>query len=174
MLCGCVQPTSSTGFNPAGHPRKTLPDGVPHRVAVIVTGNPAICGQAEKLFSTGLLGMGFDVVERNKLSAVTGEIDLSRSGYVSPETAIKYGHLAGADGIFIGNATGERSATWTDTHLSLRLVETTTGKTIWSVNANDPRLMAVSMAIETSIIYTTKAALRSLQTDISKIKPISQ
>ena len=168
-IVGCVQPTHSTGFLSPG---KTvhLPAGVPQRVAVFVSGKPSLSGQAAELFSTGLLELGFDVVERNKIAALTDEMNLSKDGFISAETAIAKGQLLGADGVFVGNASGERSPTWTDTHLSLRLIQTVTGKTVWSVNAHDPRLMAVSMAEETSIIYTTKAALKALQNDLSKMK----
>lgn len=168
-LCGCVQPTRTTGFFQQQQ-RPALPDSIPHRVAVFISGRPALAGQASELFSTGLTELGFDVVERGKISVLKDEIELGTQGYATPETALEKGNFAGADGIFVGSASGERSATWTDTHLALRLVQAKTGKTIWSVNASDPRLLAVSMAEETSIIYTTKAAISALKKDIQKLR----
>ena len=168
-LCGCVQPTRTTGFFQQQQ-RSALPDSIPHRVAVFISGRPALAGQATELFSTGLTELGFDVVERNKISVLKDEIELGAQGYVTPETAIEKGHFEGADGIFVGSASGERAPTWTDTHLAIRLVQAKTGKTIWSVNANDPRMFALSMAEETSIIYTTKAAISALKKDIDKLR----
>jgi len=152
-----------------GASQNKLPAGVPHRVAVFISGDLAIAGQAEEQFSTGLFELGFDVVERNQIAALTNELHLSQAGFIAPETAIQSGRLLGAAGVFVGNAVGERSATWTDTHLSMRLVDTTTGKTMWSVNAHDPRVIGVSTAIETSIIFTTKEALKALKKDIATL-----
>jgi len=109
------------------------------------------------------------VLEREKVQMLTGEIGLAQQGFVTNTTALAKGHFDGADGVFVGSVSGEEGRHWTDTHLAVRLVQAKTGKTIWSVNASDPRLIGVSTAEETSIIYTTKSALAALKRDLDKL-----
>lgn len=117
-----------------------LPAGIPQRVAVSLSGPTGLVYQSEELLRTGLADLGFEVVPS-----------------------------AQAQGTFVGNVSFERAPTWTDTHLSLRLVEALDQHTLWSVNASDPRTFAVSMAPESSIIYTTKSALGALKRDLAKL-----
>lgn len=133
---------------------------------MIVTGDMRLSGQAESIFASGLPELGFEVIERAALNGLLAEVGLTEQGFLAEGTGTKRGQLQGIDGVFLGNSVGERSPMWTDTHLTMRLVEVGSGKTIWTVNAHDPRTMAVNMSEESSIPHTTKAALKALKKDL--------
>lgn len=117
-----------------------LPPNVPKRVQVNISGQYDIARQAEEQFAAGLIPLGFVLVNGDEY-----------------------------DGKFIGNIAAESSAVNIDSHLDIRLVDAATQKTIWSVQAHDPRVMTWSYAVQTSCIYTTKAALKALKRDLNKL-----
>jgi hypothetical protein len=147
-----------------------LPQGVPKRVGVFFSGQAPIDMQSSDQFSSELLGLGFDVVERSHLDKILAEQALSASGRISKETAIQIGKLAGVEGIFVGTVTGEHSAHWTDTHLVVNLVNTEDGRIVWGADIHDPRTFSVSIDVTTSIIHTTREAIKLLQQDVDELR----
>lgn len=166
---GCATQSTTTGIV-MNAPRHSLPVGMPRRVAVIFSGQAPIDMQSADQFSSALIGLGFDVVERNHIDQLLKEQELSTGGRLSAETAARLGRLIGAEGIFVGTVTGESSLTWLDTHLSVNLVNTETGKIVWGADVHDPRTFGVSMDVKTSIVYTTRHAIKLLKRDLEAIK----
>lgn len=142
-LTGCSIPTKSSGFGPQSSKVATvkLPTNIPHRVQVHITGQYDIARQCEEQFAAGLRDLGFELVNGDD-----------------------------HDGEFIGNVSAESSSVNIDSHLSIRLVEGKSQKTIWNVEAHDPRLTTWSYAVQTSVIHTTRAALAALRRDLSSMQ----
>lgn len=62
-------------------------------------------------------GAGLDIIERAKIQAILQEISLGQSGMVDPATAIKAGHLLGAQAIAFGSFTVLGSQVRMDTRI---------------------------------------------------------
>ena len=63
---------------------------------------------AADLFSSGMLEVGFNVVERSKISKVVEELKLEQSGIVDPNSAKEVGKMAGLDAVILGSLTPSR------------------------------------------------------------------
>jgi PBP1b-binding outer membrane lipoprotein LpoB len=164
LIQGCATASTSSGFQPS-HNRE-IPPGIPKRVAVLITGETPLDVQASDQFSTGLLEIGFDVMERRQIQAVLAEVQFQQSGLVTEAGAIELGKMLNVQGVFIGSATGGSGPMWVNTHLNIKLVEVKSGKVIWSVSAHDPRNFSWSNDARTSIACTTQSALQFLKNDL--------
>lgn len=95
------------------------------------TGDPRLkgagAGVASILVSRFSKVEGVQVVERAKLQAVIGELDLGASGRVDPATAAKAGQLVGADHLVLGSLT---AIALPQLSISLRVVSTATGEVV--------------------------------------------
>lgn len=91
------------------------------------------------LLTTELMKIGrYEMIERGQLSAVLGETEVSLSGLTAGQAA-QLGKLVGANGVIVGTVSEyETSAQGGRTHpvvgVSARLIDSTTGKIIWSIN----------------------------------------
>lgn len=170
LSCAPNYTRQSSGFN-VGNNISALPDGVPKRVGVAqFSGEYPINIQASDQFASGLIELGFDVVERQHIANVYKELGLQLSGIIDDSTRVKLGKQLGLKGIFVGSVTGESSITWVDSHLNIKLVDIETGRIIWSATAKDPRLLTLSMDVRTSITHTVRNALDILKNDINKLR----
>lgn len=151
--------------------RPDLPKGVPKRVAVTpFTGETPINLQSADQFSTGLVKLGFDVVESQHFDKVVKELEIQHLGMISDESAQSIGKQVGAEGIFVGSVHGRSQGGFVNTFLNLKLVEVKTGETIWAGNFSDPRIFGLTADVKTSIIYTTGEALKFLESDLEKAR----
>ncbi len=91
------------------------------------------------LLTTELMKIGrYEMIERGQLSAVLGETEVALSG-LSAGQAAQLGKLVGANGVIVGTVSEyEASAQGGETRpvvgVSARLIDTTSGKIIWSIN----------------------------------------
>ena len=151
--------------------KPTLPEGVPKRVAVApFSGESPINAQSADQFSSGLVKLGFDVVERQHFDKIVKELELQYSGMISDEAAQTLGKQLGAEGIFVGSVQGRSKGGFVNTFLNIKLVEIKTGKTLWAGNFSDPRIFTLTDDVKTSVIYTTRKALESLEGDLEKAR----
>ena len=163
---GCATTSTSTGIITQSHQRP-LPPGVPSRVGVIPFQGHSVIGlQATDQFLSGLVPLGFQVVERSQIEAVLDELSFQQTDLVDPNTRKHLGEVLGIEGVFLGSITGESRSNWIDTHLNVRLVKITTGQVVWAAEAHDPRSVTWSMDLRTSAIHTVKEAIRLLQRDL--------
>jgi TolB-like protein len=151
--------------------KPALPAGVPKKVAVAsFSGEFPINVQSADQFSSGLVKLGFDVVERQHFDKVVKEIELQHSGMISDENITAAGKQLGVDGLFVGSVEGRSKGGFVNTFLNLRLVEIKTGKVVWAGSFSDPRIFALTEDVKTSIIYTTKEALEKLESDLRSVR----
>ncbi len=168
--CVPTYTTQSTGFV-IGKNIKELPEGVPKRVGVSqFVGEYPINIQSTDEFSSGLIAFGFDVIERQQITAVYNELGVQQSGIIDDNTRIEIGNQLGIQGIFVGSVTGESNITWVDSHLNIKLVDIENGRIIWSASVKDPRIVTLSMDVRTSITHTTRNALNILKNDLDKLR----
>jgi len=168
--CAPTYTTQSTGFA-IGQNIKELPDGVPKRVGVSqFIGEYPINIQATDEFSSGLIVLGFDVVERQQISTIYNELGVQQSGIIDDDTRLEIGNQLGLQGIFVGSVTGESSIFLVDSHLNIKLVDIETGRIIWSATAKDPRFTTLSLDVRTSITHTVRNALNILKNDLNKLR----
>lgn len=78
---------------------------------------------AAELAKTGY----YELVERRELDKLLKEQALGQTGIIDEKTAIKAGQISGAQGLLIGSATGKLGMF----ALTVKLVDTQTGKTAW-------------------------------------------
>ena len=166
FVSGCVVESTSSGINsPAAS--IAFPEGVPRKVGVAIDGgDPRLASQASSEFTAGLFRLGFDVVERSEMDAILREFALKGSGMLDSAERVEIGKMTGTEGIFVGSVTYERSAAWVDSHVNVRLIDVNSGRVIWTAEAHDPRLVGISDAPETSIIHSTREALKLLKKDL--------
>ena len=89
-------------------------------------GQPTVLGTylAEELV-TNLFQLGnFEIVERQLLDKVLGELKVEQSGAIDPSTAKEIGRVTGVDAIVTGSITDLQSFVG----VNCRLIDTTTGK----------------------------------------------
>ena len=166
--CSTTTFQSSSGFSING---QSLPPGVPSIVGVpIFSGDSYISTQATDQFSAGLMQLGFEVVERAHLEEIINERKLQYSGLVAESSRGILNEELGLQGLFVGSVTGESSAAWVDTHFNVKLIDISSGKTIWSATTKDPRAITLSMDVRTSIVHTVNSALSVLRKDINKLR----
>jgi len=80
-------------------------------------------------YTAVLIGIGYDVIERQRLEYILKEYSLSMSGLVDPKTAQKIGNLIGVQGIVFGSVSGRPGAF----SVMSKLVDTETGSVVWTV-----------------------------------------
>lgn len=105
------------------------------RVAVVDlqnrTGDPSLdgagAGVSGVLLSKLVQVDSLEVVERDRLEAVLGELGLAKSGAVDPATAAKAGKLLGATHLVTGDVSSVKLPT---VSIALRVVEVQTGKVV--------------------------------------------
>jgi len=172
VLSGCsLMPGSTSSGLMIDGSKPALPAGVPKKVAVAsFSGEFPINVQSADQFSSGLVKLGFDVVERQHFDKVVKEIELQHSGMISDENITAAGKQLGVDGLFVGSVEGRSKGGFVNTFLNLRLVEIKTGKVVWAGSFSDPRIFALTEDVKTSIIYTTKEALEKLESDLRSVR----
>lgn len=90
-------------------------------------------------FVTELLRTGqYDLVERSQMSQVLGEQELAMAGLSSAKAA-EVGQMMGADGVIIGTvseyeAVAQRGRTHPVVGISARLIDSRSGKIVWSAD----------------------------------------
>ena len=112
-----------------------------HKISVLSFKAPTelIGASVSDLLTTELMKIGrYELIERGQLSAVLGETEVALSG-LSAGQAAQLGKLAGANGVIVGTVSEyETSAQGGETRpvvgVSARLIDTTSGKIIWSIN----------------------------------------
>ncbi len=91
------------------------------------------------LFVTELMKIGrYELIERGQLANVLGETDVQLSGLTQGQ-AVQVGRMAGADAVVIGTVSeyeniAQGGRTLPVVGISVRLIDTTTGKVLWSVD----------------------------------------
>ena len=153
------------------HPNADL--GAVKKVAVLpfenVSGEQSASDKVHKIFLVELLSLEvFDVIEPGMVSkALKGET-AATPDQLTPEDLKRIGKALGADALFIGqvvdyaDARGQSSAP--EVTLQLRLVETTSGATVWSTSETrsgvkvSTRLFGAS---SDSITETTRKIIRN-------------
>ncbi|MBU0678409.1 MAG: fibronectin type III domain-containing protein [Verrucomicrobia bacterium] len=91
------------------------------------------------LFVTEMLRAGrYELVERSQIAKVLGESELALAG-LSNADAIEAGAMAGAQGVIVGTVSeyskmARRGHAYPVVGISARLIDTTTGKIVWSVD----------------------------------------
>lgn len=171
-LFSCKGTQTSSGFQ-LDEDTDQLPPGVPERVGVVLfAGEEPINQQATDQFSTGLLKLGFDVIERSNFQAIINELEISSSDLFSESTRAELGNQSGLEAIFTGSVTGEDSMTWVNTHVNVKLVDIETGRIIWAGTANDPWKPGRRLRsdVRTSVTHSVREALKLLENDLNKIR----
>ncbi len=111
------------------------------RVAVLPFRAPTelIGASVSDLFVTELMKTGrYELIERGQLSNVLGETDVQLSGLTAGQ-AVQVGRMAGADAVVIGTVSeyenvAQGGRTLPAVGISVRLIDATTGKVLWSVD----------------------------------------
>lgn len=165
LITGCVMQGISSGIS-TQDTSFVLPQSIPARVAVVFQGTVPLDAVATDEFSTGLISLGFQVCERRQLKHVLEELAFSRTDLVSPDEIVEIGRLLGVQGVFVGTITSEKTAFGLDTHLHTKLVDIESGRILWSASSHDPRHFSLSMALETSMVYTARESLKLLRADL--------
>ncbi len=144
VLAGCAAPSGySSGGAGTGEPNVYVAreaagiDKVgilPFKAATELIGS-----SVSDMFVTELMKMGrYELVERSQMSGVLGETEVALSGLTAGQAA-QVGQMAGANGVVIGTvseyemvAIGGR--TYPVVGVSVRLIDTNSGKILWSVD----------------------------------------
>ena len=130
-------------------------------------------------FVRQLMRRGIQVIERSRMRGILQEINLSRDGYISPETSKKMGRIYGVDALIMGTVrrylperydviyftnpqTGRVESQMflkdADVGIDARMVDTETGLVIWS-NSSDYN----AFDIHTAIDHCVSSMLNSLR-----------
>jgi len=106
------------------------------------------------MYGLELMKIGYDVIERDRLSAVVQELELQMSGLVHPKTTSKVGKILGVQGIVFGTAAGKPGA-WNCTS---RLVDVETGSVVWTIltETNLPKYAVPSLKKELDKYYSKR------------------
>lgn len=117
---------------------------------------------------TELLGMGYDLIERNQIEEILREQKFELTGVVTPEKAKKIGQLAEVDGIITGNVTpflgsgfvwgGEGSIAGAN----VRLIDTESGQIAFSSSYKNGEINATFQRFNRSVSVIAKSIAASL------------
>jgi TolB-like protein len=115
-----------------------------HKVAVLPFKGPTeLIGIAvSDMFVTEVLQSGrYELVERSQMAKVLGETELALSGLTSSQAA-SAAQMIGADGVIIGSVSeyeqvAYKGRKYPSVGISARLIDSDTGKIIWSVDFAD-------------------------------------
>ena len=170
FIMGCASTQTSSGCL-IGSNVRGWPEGIPKKVGVSVFSwdFPSTI-QSTDQFSAGLITLGFEVVERQHFDKIISELNLQETGLITERTRKELGEQIGLEGVFVGSILGEVSPVSIDTHLTIKLVDVLTGRIIWSVTTRDPRVIAWSADVRSSVVHTTNQALKMLEQDLHNIK----
>ena len=136
----------------------------------VFDGSYPYSNQASSQFANGLVEMGFLVIEQIHLPQIINEQKLQSSGAVNQSSISDIGNIYGVSGLFVGSVQTVFTSHYLDTYLNIRLIDVETGKTLWSVNAKEPRYFTLTYDLSTSVYHTTKQALRHFKDDIRRAK----
>jgi len=141
LVGACILPSGATaGDTPPNVYVSPGAEGIeqvailPFRAATTLIGS-----SVSDMFVTEILKMNrYGLVERSQMSGVLGEAEVNLSGLTSGQAA-QLGQMAGAGGVIIGTvseyekvAMGGR--TYPVVGISVRMIDTTTGRILWSVD----------------------------------------
>ncbi len=122
-----------------------------------VSGNVTELGRflAEE-FAIGLdgTGAGFRLVDRNHLTSLLKEHNLSTTGLIDPQTARKLGRIAGVDVI----VTGFLTPFGDDVHLTVKALETDTAVMLASAKGRIPRSATIDELMQRGIVAVATPA----------------
>lgn len=112
-----------------------------HKVALLPFKAPTelIGASVSDFFVTEMLKAGrYELVERSQMAKVLGETELSLAG-LSSAKAIEAGKMLGAEGVIVGTVdeyteVARRGKTYPVVGVSVRLIECSSGKIVWSVD----------------------------------------
>jgi len=160
------------------HAQKTLGDGIKElstqistsaakqqkqKIAVLpfreLEGQPTVLGTylAEELV-TNLFQLGnFEIVERQLLDKVLGELKVEQSGAIDPSTAKEIGRVTGVDAIVTGSITDLQSFVG----VNCRLIDTTTGKIFGAAQTKITKDDDVKKIMSTAVTAHSPAAPRA-------------
>jgi hypothetical protein len=118
-------------------------------------------------FTTGLLSLGFEVIERSQLSSVFSELKLDETGAVNSDAIKRIGKLSQADAVLLGSIERTRyqapdaasygadgGSGWLTRAVSVRLVDVESGKVLLSstfTNGDGPQAYVPSSDIPSTI-----------------------
>ena len=136
----------------------------------VFDGSYPYSNQASSQFANGLVEMGFLVIEQIHLPQILNEQKLQGSGVVNQNSIAEIGNIYGVSGLFVGSVQTVFTSHYLDTYLNIRLIDVETGKTLWSVNAKEPRYFTLTYDLSTSVYHTTKQALSHFKEDIGRAK----
>ena len=144
VLAGCASPSGgSSGGVGTDDPNVYVSPtaGGVDKVAILPFKAPTtlIGTSVSDMFVTEMMKIGrYDMVERSQISGVLGESEVALSGLTAGQAA-QVGQMVGANGVIIGTvseyelvAMGGR--TYPVVGISIRLIDCTTGKILWSVD----------------------------------------
>src|SRR5207244_2920291 len=121
-------------------------------------GQPTVLGTylAEELV-TNLFQLGnFEIVERQLLDKVLGELKVEQSGAIDPSTAKEIGRVTGVDAIVTGSITDLQSFVG----VNCRLIDTTTGKIFGAAQTKNTKDDDVKKIMSTAVAAHSPAAPR--------------
>ena len=155
----------------------------------VFDGSYPYSNQASSQFANGLVEMGFLVIEQIHLPQIINEQKRQHSGMVGSQSGhvhpfntncvdlqcksgaiAEVGRMYGVSGLFVGSVQTVFTSHYLDTYLNIRLIDVETGKTLWSVNAKEPRYFTLTYDLSTSVYHTTKQALSHFKEDIRRAK----
>ncbi len=144
LLAGCAAPSGySSGGAGTGEPNVYVSreaadiDKVgilPFKAATTLIG-----GSVSDIFVTELMKMDrYELVERSQMAGVLGESEVALSGLTAGEAA-QLGQMVGANGVILGTVSeyenvAQGGRTYPVVGISIRLIDSKTGKILWSVD----------------------------------------
>ena len=144
MLAGCAAPSgSSSGGAGTGEPNVYVAreargiDKVgilPFKAATSLIG-----GSVSDMFVTELMKLDrYELVERSQMAGVLGESEVALSGLTAGEAA-QLGQMIGANGVILGTVSeyenvAQGGRTYPVVGITIRLIDSKTGKILWSVD----------------------------------------
>lgn len=162
-LAGCASPSGS-----AINVYVTPEHGSVRRVAVLPfrASTEIIGASVSDMFVTEILRtQRYELIERSQLSGVLGEAEVQLSG-LSTGQAAQLGQLAGADAVIIGTVSeyetmAHRGKTLPVVGLSVRMIDSATGRILWSVDHAARGARGVTLAQHArSVVHEITLALQ--------------
>ena len=142
-LAGCASPTDEyfLGKESAANVFVSPEDAQIAKVAIMPFKAPTelIGTSVSDLFVTEMLKAGrYELVERSQMAKVLSESELALAG-LSASKAVEVGNMMGADGVIIGtvdeySTVANRGRTYPVVGISIRLIECSSGRVVWSVD----------------------------------------
>ena len=142
-LAGCASPSGGSGGVGTDEPNVYVSPAaagvdkvgiLPFKAATTLIGS-----SVSDMFVTEMMKIGrYDLVERSQMSGVLGESEVALSGLTAGQAA-QVGQMVGANGVIIGTVSeyemvAQGGRTYPVVGISIRLIDCTTGKILWSVD----------------------------------------